>query len=74
MTTTDIFTIIAARDAAPKPRRFSKRRMYQVSLGNGRVSSRLYLHRDATKISRRFNRLFSTDIAYVSAVTTTVEI
>ena len=41
-----------------------KKSLWQVSLGNGRVTSRLYSYNTARRIASRYNRLFRTDAAY----------
>lgn len=61
----DIFNEIAERDAKPAKQPKKKRPVYCVSLGNGRISRRMSAKK-ASKLAERFNRVFGTDIAYVT--------
>ena len=62
----DIFTEIARRDAAPKKTVYKRVSLWQVSLGNGRITTRLYPKRRAQKIASRYNRLWGKDCDYVA--------
>jgi hypothetical protein len=66
MSMTDIFSKLAARDAAPRPPVMKTVRLWQVSLGNGRITKRLYPKARARKLAARYNRLMGGDRAYVA--------
>lgn len=54
----DILTKIAARDAAPKPAKFKKVRMYEIIDHHGeRLGGRLYTQVKAHKIAKRAKRM-----------------
>lgn len=61
----DIFNLIAERDSKPVRAPNPRRPAYCVSLGNGRISRRMSAKK-AEKLADRFNRMFGTDIAYVT--------
>lgn len=61
--TRDALTPHDVQRVKPKP---AKRPAWCVSLGNGRISRRM-TKRHATKLAARFNRLFRTDVAYVTS-------
>lgn len=65
MSMTDIFSKIAARDAAPRAPVMKTVRLWQVSLGNGRITKRLYPKARARKLAARYNRLTGGDRAYL---------
>ncbi len=61
----DILSLIAERDTQPAKIAPKKRPAWLVSLGNGRMSRRMSA-KQAKKVAARFNRMFGTDIAYVT--------
>jgi hypothetical protein len=63
---TDVFTKIAARDAALRSPVMKTVRLWQVSLSNGRITKRLYPKARARKLAARYNRLNGGDQAYVA--------
>lgn len=65
MSTKDIFTKIAERDAASKP---SKQKLVKrwVVFVDGRQGHKLYTKAKAAQIARRFNRMHRTDAAYTA--------
>lgn len=62
----DIFNEIARRDAAPKKTATKRVTRWQVSLGNGRLTKRLYPKAKAKRIAARYNRVWGGDRAYAA--------
>lgn len=62
----DILTEISRRDVAPKKTATKLVTLWQVSLGNGRITKRLYPKARARRIAARYNRVWGKDCAYVA--------
>jgi hypothetical protein len=62
----DVLTKISARDSAPQKPKLKTASLWQVSLGNGRITKRLYPKGRARKLAARYNRLTGGDRAYVA--------
>lgn len=63
---TDILTEISRRDGALKKTATKLVTLWHVSLGNGRITRRLYPKRRARRIAARYNRVWGKDCAYVA--------